>query len=82
MYGCVAAVMLLILFFHRQRDTGFGDSVKNAWHSSGYRIVVFGDDWSDTGSYRVSTDPVLLFESVRDSDRGEVWIETLCKEVS
>jgi hypothetical protein len=56
--------------------------VKNAWHSSGYRIVVFGDDWSDTGSYRVSTDPVLLFESVRDSDRGEVWIETLCKEVS
>jgi len=78
---CIAAVTLVVLFVHRQSNIGFGGSVKNAWHGSGYRIVVFGDDWSDNGNYRVSP-PDRSSVVARDSDRGEVWTETLCKEVS
>jgi hypothetical protein len=50
------------------------------WHESTHRIVVFGDDWSDTRSNRVSTHLQLL-DAVRDPNEGELWTETLCKEV-
>jgi hypothetical protein len=46
-----------------------------------HRLVVFGDDWSDNGEYRVSPPPKSTTRN-RDPDRGTIWTEALCKEVN
>ncbi|KAH7075851.1 hypothetical protein BKA63DRAFT_413684 [Paraphoma chrysanthemicola] len=82
LHGCAAAVILIILFFFwDQHSLGFGSTVQSPWRGTAHNLVVFGDDWSDTGNYRVSPPPPLLAE-VRDPDRGEIWPETLCKELN
>ncbi|KAH3945277.1 hypothetical protein HBI56_073300 [Parastagonospora nodorum] len=45
------------------------------------RLVVFGDDWSDTGIIRAVPLPYLE-AIVRDPARGELWAETLCNELA
>ena len=82
LYGCAAAVFLVVLyFFYQQRSMGFESTMHSASQGTAHRVVVFGDDWSDTGYYRVSPPPPLSI-AARDPDRGELWTETLCKEVS
>jgi hypothetical protein len=82
LHGCAAAIILIILyFFYQERSAGFGSSVHSAWYDTTHRIVVFGDDWSDTGNYRVSP-PLPLIVAAQDPDQGELWTETLCKEVN
>jgi hypothetical protein len=82
LHACAAAVILIILYFiYQERSARFESSVHSAWHDTTHRIVVFGDDWSDFGgNYRVSP-PLPLIVATRDPDQGEVWTETLCKEV-
>jgi len=79
--GLSAAVMLVMLyFFYGQRPSfGYVSTEHSGWQ--GTRLVVFGDDWSDTMTYRVSP-PQLSSAAARDPDRGELWTETLCREVS
>jgi hypothetical protein len=82
LHGCAATVILIVLyFFYQERALGFGSTMRgDGWHETTHRIVVFGDEWSDTGSNRVSTHLQLL-DSVQDPGEGELWTETLCKEV-
>jgi hypothetical protein len=82
LHGCAAAVILIVLyFFYQERALGFGSTMRGGErHETTHRIVVFGDDWSDTGSDRVSTHLQLL-DAVRHPYQGELWTETLCKEV-
>lgn len=54
--------------------------VQAMWQGNTHRIVVFGNDWSDTRSYRVSLPPSSKI-TPRDADRGEVWVETLCTQL-
>ena len=68
----------MILYFTWIHSPRFEESV---WRGDAHRIVIFGNDWSDTGSYRVSS-PALSAIVARDADRGDLWVETLCKEVS
>jgi hypothetical protein len=79
---CAAAVIVVILYFlYKQRSIGFGTAIHSAWKGTAHRFVIFGDDWSDTGTYRVPPPPYLKAAG-RDPARGELWTETLCKEVS
>jgi hypothetical protein len=56
--GCVAAATLMFLyFFFYQRSMGFESAMHKYSISTTLRIVVFGDDWSDTGSYRTVPPP-------------------------
>ncbi|KAF2740926.1 hypothetical protein EJ04DRAFT_558311 [Polyplosphaeria fusca] len=55
--------------------------VQEAWHGSSRRIVVFGDDWSDTGVRPVSA-PLKSRRRDRDPDRGKLWVEALCEELA
>lgn len=81
LHGCAAAVILVIVYFlYEQHHLGSGASMQQAWHGTAHRITVFGDDWSDTGDYRLSPIPVIS-DATRDPDRGVTWAETLCKEV-
>lgn len=78
---CVAATILMILYFGWVHHVAYFEHQAQAiWQSNAHRIVVFGNDWSDTRSYRVSSPPQSAI-APRDADRGEVWVETLCKEV-
>lgn len=78
----VMVIVLIILgFIYRRRPLMIAYNIYSAWRGPTYRIVVFGDDWSDTGSYRISPPP-LLSNTVRDPDRGTTWTEVLCKEAS
>ena len=81
LHVCAALAILMILYFTWVHSADFEDTVHTVWRGSAHRIVVFGNDWSDTGSYRVSS-PVLSAVVARDADRGDLWVETLCKEVS
>ncbi|KAH7090301.1 hypothetical protein FB567DRAFT_558582 [Paraphoma chrysanthemicola] len=82
LHGCAAAVILIILFFFwDEHSLSFGSTVHSPWRGTAHNLVVFGDDWSDTGNYRVSPPPPLSAEA-RDPDRGEIWTETLCKELN
>jgi hypothetical protein len=53
---------------------GFESAMHKYSISTTLRIVVFGDDWSDTGSYRTVPPPYAA--------RGDLWAETLCNRVS
>ncbi|KAI4712220.1 hypothetical protein J4E89_002486 [Alternaria sp. Ai002NY15] len=78
---CAALAILMILYFTWVHSANFEDTVHTVWRGNAHRIVVFGNDWSDTGSYRVSS-PVLSAVVARDADRGDLWVETLCKELA
>ncbi|CAO2651063.1 Nn.00g093600.m01.CDS01 [Neocucurbitaria sp. VM-36] len=82
LHVCAGATILFILYFvWLQRSTYINNSIQTIWRAKTQRIVVFGDDWSDTGNYRVSPPPQSL-KATRDPDRGDVWVETLCKELA
>jgi hypothetical protein len=81
LHVCAALAILMILYFTWVHSANFEETVNTVWRGNAHRIVVFGNDWSDTGSYRVSS-PVLSAVVARDADRGDLWVETLCKEVS
>ncbi|KAF1929265.1 uncharacterized protein M421DRAFT_100396 [Didymella exigua CBS 183.55] len=78
--GAAAAILIVLYFVWLQHDH-LGHNIHEAWEGTAHRIVVFGDDWSDTGKYRVSP-PSKAQAVIRDSDRGDVWTETLCKELA
>lgn len=81
-YACAAAVSLLIIYFlFQQPSAGISFSIHSSPRKDMRRIVIFGDDWSDTGTYQV-TRHILSSAGPRDPDRGEQWTETLCKEAS
>jgi hypothetical protein len=82
LHACAAAVLVIIVYFlYQQPSIGFESTIPTAWQRSAHRLVVFGDDWSDTGTYRALPPPYLK-APVRDPARGELWAETLCNEVS
>jgi hypothetical protein len=72
---------MFLYFFFYQRSMGFESAMHKYSISTTLRIVVFGDDWSDTGSYR-TVPPPYLGVAARDAARGDLWAETLCKRVS
>ena len=84
LHVCAAASICMILYFTWVHSTYFGETVQNTvqtvWRGNAHRVVVFGNDWSDTGSYWVSSSVPSGFVA-RDADRGDLWVETLCKEV-
>ncbi|KAL6711355.1 hypothetical protein ACN47E_005886 [Coniothyrium glycines] len=78
---CAAASILMVLYLTWMlHSTSFETSVSGFWKASKHRIVVFGDDWSDTGTYRTSS-PSQSAAASRDVDRGEIWVETLCQKL-
>ncbi|KAF2131075.1 hypothetical protein P153DRAFT_313377 [Dothidotthia symphoricarpi CBS 119687] len=78
---CAGAMIMIVLYFAwLQRPARLEETIQQAWHNTNHRIVVFGDDWSDTGNYRVSPPPEQMV-AIRDPDRGEMWTETLCTEL-
>ncbi|KAF1977653.1 hypothetical protein BU23DRAFT_270772 [Bimuria novae-zelandiae CBS 107.79] len=83
LHVCTAAVLLMILYFSwlRPSTVYLRDNPQRVWKNSPRRIVVFGDDWSDTGEYRIASPPK---RSTRDRNgaQGNVWVETLCKELT
>ncbi|KAL5114850.1 slightly ste11-like protein [Pleosporales sp. CAS-2024a] len=75
------AVLLIIFYFlYQQRSIGFESAIHTAWQGSAHRLVIFGDDWSDTGTYRALPAPQDV--AVRDPARGKIWAETLCDELA
>lgn len=72
----------MILYFGWVHHSAYFENRAQAlWQKNAHRVVVFGNDWSDTRTYRVSQ-PSQRAIAARDSDRGDVWVETLCKEVN
>jgi hypothetical protein len=53
--------------------------IAKAWTGSSRRIIVFGDSFSDTGSYVVPISEELRHS--RDPAEGKKWTEILCEEV-
>ena len=80
LHECAALAIFTILCFTWLHSNDLGKTV-HTWSGSAHRIVVFGNDWSDTGSYRIAS-PGLSAIVARDADRGDLWVETLCKEAS
>jgi hypothetical protein len=54
--------------------------IYKAWHGSQRRIIVFGDSFSDTGTYAIYPPDVDLIP-IRDPDEGKRWTEVLCDEI-
>lgn len=54
--------------------------IYKAWHGSQRRIVVFGDSFSDTGTYAIDA-PDDDLAPIRDPDEGKRWTEVLCDEI-
>jgi hypothetical protein len=54
--------------------------LRKALSRSSVRLVVFGDDWSDTGTYRKSPPPRGMVRK-RLLAQGPLWTEALCREV-
>lgn len=81
LHTCVAAVVVLLLYFSWTRSSLHIQSrIQKAWRGSARRVVIFGDDWSDVGQYRMAAPP-SAFSRDRDPDQGVFWPETLCEEV-
>ncbi|KAF2796816.1 hypothetical protein K505DRAFT_155678 [Melanomma pulvis-pyrius CBS 109.77] len=90
LHACFAAAIVLVLYFSYTRASShLQDRIHHAWtpattsstSSGSHRLVVFGDDWSDNGEYRVSPPPKSTTRN-RDPDRGDMWTEALCKELA
>ncbi|KAF2994056.1 hypothetical protein E8E13_001725 [Curvularia kusanoi] len=77
--GAGATILLFLYLIWLQHDH-LGHSIHEAWEGSAHRVVNFGDDWSDTGRYRVSPPPKVNAVT-RDPARGDIWTEVLCKEL-
>jgi hypothetical protein len=54
--------------------------ITKAWTGSSRRIIVFGDSFSDTGSYIVPPSSEDR-RRTRDAAEGQRWTEVLCEEV-
>jgi hypothetical protein len=84
LHVCAAASILMILYFTWVHSSYFEntvqDTVQTVWRGTAHRVVVFGNDWSNTGSYRVSSSAPSVIVA-RDADRGDLWVETICEEV-
>ncbi|KAF1940663.1 hypothetical protein EJ02DRAFT_445334 [Clathrospora elynae] len=81
LHACAAAsVLMIVCFTWRSHSAYFENTARAAWRGNTRRVVVFGNDWSDTGSYRVAP-PTRAAIVPRDPDRGQVWVETLCREL-
>ena len=81
LHACVASTFVLVLYFTWLRPSlRIQDNIQRVWTGTAHRVVVFGDDWSDTGKYRVAPPPK---ENVRDRDpsSGDMWVEALCRAV-
>ena len=89
LHACFAAAIIFILYFSYTRASlNMQERMHKVWTPSKeklslgtHRLVVFGDDWSDNGEYRVSPPPKSTTRN-RDPDRGTIWTEALCKEVN
>lgn len=83
LHVCAAAALVTILSFcWRRPSTAYlKDNLQRVWKNSPRRVVVFGDDWSDTGEHRVSPPPKRSTQD-RNAAQGDIWVETLCKEAS
>ncbi|KAG9383296.1 hypothetical protein A1F94_005207 [Pyrenophora tritici-repentis] len=79
LHACAALALLTILYCTWLRSNDIGNTV-HTWSGNAHRIVVFGNDWSDTGSYRIAPSGLSAVVA-RDADRGDLWVETLCKEL-
>lgn len=81
LHACVATTLALILYFGWLRPLEITqDSIQRVWKGTAHRVVVFGDDWSDTGDYRVAPPPKQTTRD-RDPSQGALWVEALCEEV-
>lgn len=82
LHACVAFAVILILYSAWTGPSSrIQASIQKAWKGGSHRVVVFGDDWSDVGQYRVAPPPQSTVRD-RDPDQGKLWTETLCEEVS
>ncbi|KAH7116737.1 hypothetical protein B0J11DRAFT_99673 [Dendryphion nanum] len=81
LHTCIAATIIVILYLTWFRPSlQLQENIQKVWRGNSLRVVVFGDDWSDVGEYRVSPPPSSLARD-RDPDRGEMWTEALCKKL-
>jgi hypothetical protein len=81
LHACVLAAILFIAYFSWfQPSVEFQTRLQKVWKDNSHRVVVFGDDWSDVGEYRMAPPPKSTIRD-KDPDRGELWTETLCEEV-
>ncbi|KAF2689064.1 hypothetical protein K458DRAFT_383729 [Lentithecium fluviatile CBS 122367] len=82
LHACVAAAFVLVLYFSWLRPSlRIHDNIQRVWKGTAHRVVVFGDDWSDTGKYRVAAPPKATTLD-RDPSRGDIWVEALCKTLN
>ncbi|PVI07254.1 hypothetical protein DM02DRAFT_513127 [Periconia macrospinosa] len=86
LYTCFAATVIFVLYFNWIRPSAYiqdsiQDNINRVWKQHAHRLVVFGDDWSDTGVYRVASPPSGTTRD-RDPHQGKLWTETLCKELN
>lgn len=80
--ACVASAFVLVLYFSwlRPSPLRIQDNIQKVWKGTAHRVVVFGDDWSDTGKYRVAPPPKASIRD-RDPSSGGMWVEALCTTV-
>ncbi|KAF2654084.1 hypothetical protein K491DRAFT_601560 [Lophiostoma macrostomum CBS 122681] len=81
LHACIFATILFIAYFSWfQPSVEFQTRLQKVWKDHSHRVVVFGDDWSDVGEYRMAPPPKSTIRD-KDPDRGGLWTETLCKEL-
>ncbi|KAF2116912.1 hypothetical protein BDV96DRAFT_598743 [Lophiotrema nucula] len=81
LHALAAVTVISILYFSLVRPSlHIQTRIQKVWQGSPRRLVVFGDDWSDTCTYRVSPPPKSTIRH-RDPDQGELWTEALCEEL-
>ncbi|CAI6265913.1 unnamed protein product [Periconia digitata] len=81
LYACFVATVIFVLYFNWVRPSAYiQDNIQRVWNRHAHRVVVFGDDWSDTGAYRVSPPPKGTTRD-RDPHQGKLWTQTLCNEL-
>ncbi|KAF2639419.1 hypothetical protein P280DRAFT_61248 [Massarina eburnea CBS 473.64] len=81
LHACFIATVLFVLYFWLRPNDYMQDNIQRVWNGRAHRVVVFGDDWSDTGSYRVAAPPRALARD-RDPLQGERWVEGLCEDLN
>ncbi|KAF1951040.1 hypothetical protein CC80DRAFT_425447 [Byssothecium circinans] len=73
LHACFAATVIFVLYFWMRPSDLVQDNLQRVWKGRAHRVVVFGDDWSDTGAYRVDAPPRALARD-RDPQQGERWL--------
>jgi hypothetical protein len=80
-YLVAALVICTLLYFAWIYPTLHVQSrINKALTGSSRRIIVFGDSFSDTGSYAIPAPPNEL-RPARNPAEGRRWTEVLCEEV-